>query len=55
MICTDGIIDGVWEKHIHAAFLTPNPSPENIHHTILNHALENAGRDDTTMITLTIY
>lgn len=54
MLCSDGIIGGVWEKHIHAAFLSQDSNPENIHHTLLNRALENDGTDDTTMITLTV-
>lgn len=54
MLCSDGITDGLWEKNIHAAFLSQDSNPETTHHTILTRALENAGTDDTTLITLSI-
>ncbi len=54
MLCSDGVIGGVWEKHIHAAFMEQPPCPEKIHQTILTRALANDGTDDTTIITLSI-
>ena len=51
MLCSDGIIDGTWQKNIHSAFLNED-SPSKTHDTILNQAIENAGTDDTTIITL---
>ncbi len=54
MLCSDGIIDGVWEKNIHDAYISQASNLENIHKAILTRALENAGRDDTTMITLSV-
>ncbi len=54
MLCSDGIIDGVWEKHIHSAFTKHSQEPSIIHQTILERALENDGTDDTTMITLRV-
>ena len=61
MLCSDGITDGVWEKHIHSAF-TKNKLESNsndthsniVHQTILTRALENSGTDDTTIITITV-
>lgn len=58
MLCSDGIIDGVWEKHIQSAYTESqqgsDPDPKDVHQTILNRSLENDGTDDTTMITLTV-
>lgn len=54
IICSDGIIDGVWEKHIHAAFLNNHSTPESIHNNLIARAIENDGSDDTTLIALSI-
>ena len=58
MLCSDGIIDGVWEKHIHSAYTNgqqgSDSDAQNLHQAILTRALENDGTDDTTMITLTV-
>ena len=54
ILCTDGIIDGVWEKHIKASFMNLPHSPSKLHDNLLEHALQNAGSDDTTIITLSI-
>jgi len=54
ILCTDGIIDGTWQKHINAAFLSHTNNPESLHDDLLQTALENAGSDDTTIITLSI-
>ncbi len=53
MLCSDGVIDGLWEKHIHAAFLE-NPAPEALQKALLTRALENDGLDDTTLITISV-
>ena len=53
MLCSDGIVDGLWEKHIHSAFLKNLP-PEELKQALLSRALENAGTDDTTLITLAV-
>lgn len=54
ILCTDGIIDGVWQKHIHSAFLKQGAHPHLIHKNLLDRALDNDGTDDTTLITLTV-
>jgi len=57
LLCSDGIIDGIWEKHIHSAFIENSDSKESIsslHDKLLTRALANAGIDDTTLITLSI-
>lgn len=54
LICSDGLIDGLWEKHIHKAFNTSHGDMSKLRETLLDRALENDGTDDTTLITLKI-
>jgi len=54
LICSDGIVDGLWEKHIHAAFLNEKHSPSELADSLMARAIENDGTDDTTLITLTV-
>jgi len=54
LICSDGLIDGLWEKHIHVAFSSEQESIQSLRETLLERALENDGSDDTTLITLEI-
>lgn len=54
MLCSDGIIDGLWEKHIHAAFLKNSDSTNQLATSLMSRAIENDGSDDTTLITLKI-
>lgn len=49
LICSDGLIDGVWERHICNALAAP-VSPEETTHTLLKRAIDNSGIDDTTLI-----
>ena len=54
ILCTDGIIDGTWEKHIKASFINHSHAPNDLHDDLLEQALNNAGTDDTTIIALTV-
>jgi len=54
ILCTDGIVDGTWEKHIKAGFIKHPESPYTLHDELLQNALHNAGSDDTTIISLSI-
>ena len=54
LLCSDGIIGGIWEKHIHSAYLSQDSNLETIHHKILTRSLENDGTDDSTLITLSV-
>jgi len=53
MLCSDGVIDGLWEKHIHSAFLKNLP-PKELKETLVQRAIDNAGSDDTSLITIAI-
>ncbi len=54
LICSDGLVDGLWEKHIHAAFTSSTIDMNELREKLLTRALENDGADDTTLITLEI-
>ena len=53
LICSDGLIDGVWERHIRDALAEDIP-PGDCCTKLLKRATENAGRDDTTLIVVSI-
>lgn len=53
LVCSDGLIDGVWERHI-ANALASCPSPETSAKTLLDRALSNAGIDDTTLFVIEV-
>ncbi|MDA0768445.1 MAG: protein phosphatase 2C domain-containing protein [Verrucomicrobia bacterium] len=48
-LCTDGIIDGLWERHIRND-LSAQGSPRDVADQLLNHATANDTRDDATLI-----
>lgn len=53
LICTDGIIDGLWNKHIRWAFdeaAAQGKSAADTATAILEQAIRLAGKDDTTLI-----
>jgi len=51
LICSDGLIDGVWERHICNA-LAANATPDETTQTLLKRAIDNSGIDDTTIIVI---
>jgi protein phosphatase len=51
LICSDGLIDGVWERHISDA-LAVSPSPAETTRTLLKRSIDNSGIDDTTLIVI---
>lgn len=53
LICSDGLIDGVWERHIGDA-LAKIETPETCCETLLNRAMANSGIDDTTLIVIDV-
>ncbi|MFC5050367.1 PP2C family protein-serine/threonine phosphatase [Rubritalea spongiae] len=55
LLCSDGLIDGLWEKHIHSA-LSKNPdSTSAVADVLMNRAIDNDGSDDTTLIIVDIH
>lgn len=52
LICSDGVIDGMWDKHIERFFkeaVEENRSPKDVADDFMKKALEEAGMDDTTL------
>lgn len=49
LLCTDGVIDGLWERHIHEG-LAAGDSPRVLVEKLLARAVQNSGQDDTTLI-----
>jgi PPM family protein phosphatase len=49
LICSDGLIDGVWERHISEA-LAGGTDPGDTARVLLKRAIENSGIDDTSLI-----
>jgi protein phosphatase len=53
LICSDGLIDGVWERHI-AEALASADAPEETASKLLKRAVDNSGIDDTTLIVIRV-
>jgi len=53
LLCSDGLVDGAWERHIGNA-LAEDLSPEEGCEKLLKRALANSGSDDTTLIVIEI-
>jgi protein phosphatase len=51
LICSDGLIDGVWERHISNAMAAPVPPIETAE-ILLKRAISNSGVDDTSLIVI---
>jgi len=49
MLCSDGIMDGLWEDTIRVMLADPKPPKETLT-AMVKRAMDNDGRDDTTMI-----
>lgn len=54
LICSDGLIDGVWERHISEALANVS-DPQETTEKLLKRAVENSGVDDTTLIVIDVY
>ena len=53
LLCTDGLTDGLWERHI-AEMLAAAPPAAAAGQAMLERALANAGLDDTTLIVIAV-
>ena len=51
LICSDGLIDGLWERHI-ANALQSDSTPRECAESLLQRAVSNSGIDDTTLIVI---
>lgn len=55
LFCTDGVIDGLWDKHLAEELARPDPSATDLSARILARAVANAGIDDTTLMVVSVY
>ena len=54
LVCSDGLIDGVWERHIGDALGGCPEKPAAAARTLLKRAIDNSGIDDTSLIVITV-
>lgn len=54
LVCSDGLIDGVWERHISNALAACPENPSATAETLLKRAIDNSGIDDTSLIVIAV-
>ena len=54
LICSDGLIDGLWERNIANALDSCAQNPESTAITLLKRAIDNSGIDDTSLIVIAV-
>ncbi len=54
LVCSDGLVDGVWERHIGDALAAEDFDPETAVNMLVDRALENDGSDDTSVIVMVV-
>lgn len=54
LVCSDGLIDGVWERHISNALAACPEDPSATAETLLKRAIDNSGIDDTSLIVIAV-
>ena len=54
LICSDGVTDGLWERHISDALATCQGGPATTTQRLLKRAIDNAGFDDTSLIVIAV-
>ncbi len=54
LVCSDGLIDGLWERHISNALAACGDDPAPTAAALLKRAIDNAGTDDTSLIVIAV-
>ena len=54
LICSDGLIDGLWERHLSDALSVCPEDPKSTAEILLKRAIDNAGIDDTSLTVITV-
>ncbi len=54
LICSDGLIDGLWERHLNEALANGAQELQTIATTLLKRAIDNSGIDDTSLIVIAV-
>ena len=55
LVCSDGLIDGVWERQISNALAVERFDPHVAINTLIDRAVDNDGTDDTSAIALIVH
>jgi PPM family protein phosphatase len=54
LVCSDGLIDGLWERHLTEGLAASAGSPQDIAESLAKRAITNSGIDDTSLIVITV-
>jgi protein phosphatase len=56
LLCTDGLIDGLWDHHLEEILRQPDPdqADQDATHQLIAQAVANSGRDNTTAVVIEI-
>jgi serine/threonine protein phosphatase PrpC len=54
LVCSDGLIDGLWERHISEALASCSNCPMATAEKLLKRAVDNSGIDDTSLIVISV-
>lgn len=54
LVCSDGLVDGLWERHISDALAACPDDPASTARTLLKRAIDNAGIDDTSLVVIAV-
>ena len=54
LVCSDGLIDGLWERNLANALANCCQAPATTAVTLLNRAIDNSGIDDTSLIVIAV-
>lgn len=54
LICSDGLVDGLWERHISDGLARCSTDPNTTAVTLLKRAIDNSGIDDTSLIVIAV-
>jgi protein phosphatase len=56
LICSDGLVDGLWDRQIEELIRTPPPAPdgETVARQLVETAVQSSGRDNTTALVIEV-
>lgn len=56
LICSDGLVDGLWDRHLEDILRTPATAGDSrsLAHRLVEQAVENSGRDNTTAVVVEV-
>lgn len=54
LICSDGLIDGLWDRHLQEMLAEPLPPGRTLAQHLVEESLERSGRDNTTAVVVEI-